>query len=81
MTNDCIPWNLSPHSWVLYVNGMEKITNCPSVNDGVWHHIAITWTSVEGAWKVYIDGKLSDGGTGLSIGRAIPGMSWGKQCE
>uniref|UniRef100_A0A8C6R2L0 Sushi, von Willebrand factor type A, EGF and pentraxin domain-containing protein 1 n=1 Tax=Nannospalax galili TaxID=1026970 RepID=A0A8C6R2L0_NANGA len=61
------------NGWVLYVNGKEEITNCPSVNDGTWHHIAITWTSAGGAWKVYIDGKLSDGGTGLSVGKAIPG--------
>lgn len=57
------------------MNGKERITNCPSVNDGSWHHIAITWTSADGAWKVYIDGKLSDGGVGLSVGSAIPGMS------
>ncbi|XP_077904066.1 sushi, von Willebrand factor type A, EGF and pentraxin domain-containing protein 1 isoform X2 [Ictidomys tridecemlineatus] len=61
------------NGWVLYVNGKEKITNCPSVNDGSWHHITITWTSAGGAWKVYIDGKLSDSGTGLSVGTAIPG--------
>nr|XP_060465550.1 sushi, von Willebrand factor type A, EGF and pentraxin domain-containing protein 1 [Panthera onca] len=61
------------NGWVLYVNGKEKITDCPSVNDGSWHHIAITWTSANGAWKVYIDGKLSDGGVGLSVGSAIPG--------
>ena len=62
-------------SWVLYVNGKEKITDCPSVNDGNWHHIAITWTSTDGAWKVYIDGNLSDGGMGLSVGSRIPGTS------
>lgn len=61
------------NGWVLYVNGKEKITNCPSVNDGIWHHIAITWTSTGGAWRVYIDGELSDSGTGLSVGKAIPG--------
>uniref|UniRef100_A0A8C4N059 Sushi, von Willebrand factor type A, EGF and pentraxin domain-containing protein 1 n=1 Tax=Equus asinus asinus TaxID=83772 RepID=A0A8C4N059_EQUAS len=61
------------NGWVLYVNGKEKITDCPAVNDGSWHHIAITWTSADGAWKVYIDGKLSDGGVGLSVGSAIPG--------
>ncbi|KAH0517158.1 Sushi, von Willebrand factor type A, EGF and pentraxin domain-containing protein 1 [Microtus ochrogaster] len=60
------------NGWVLYVNGKEKITNCPSVKDGSWHHIAITWTSNGGVWRVYIDGKLSDSGTGLSIGKAIP---------
>ncbi|KAF4019587.1 hypothetical protein G4228_011363 [Cervus hanglu yarkandensis] len=60
------------NGWVLYVNGKEKITDCPAVNDGNWHHIAITWTSTGGAWKVYIDGKLSDGGMGLSVGSPIP---------
>lgn len=63
-----------PHSWVLYVNGKERITDCPSVNDGNWHHIAVTWTCMDGAWRVYIDGKLSDGGSGLSVGSKIPGM-------
>ncbi|XP_028910838.1 sushi, von Willebrand factor type A, EGF and pentraxin domain-containing protein 1 isoform X8 [Ornithorhynchus anatinus] len=61
------------NGWVLYVNGKERITDCPSVNDGSWHHITVTWTSIGGAWKVYIDGKLSDGGTGLSVGTTIPG--------
>ncbi|OCU00923.1 sushi, von Willebrand factor type A, EGF and pentraxin domain-containing protein 1 isoform X1 [Xenopus laevis] len=61
------------NGWVLYVNGKEKITDCPSVNDGKWHHIAVSWTNTDGSWKVYIDGKLSDGGQGLSIGASIPG--------
>ncbi|XP_076997754.1 sushi, von Willebrand factor type A, EGF and pentraxin domain-containing protein 1 isoform X2 [Tamandua tetradactyla] len=61
------------NGWVLYVNGKERITDCPSVNDGGWHHITITWMSANGAWKVYIDGKLSDAGIGLSVGSAIPG--------
>lgn len=67
-------FNLLPRSWVLYINGKEKITDCPAVNDGNWHHIAVTWTCTDGAWRVYIDGKLSDGGTGLSVGLKIPGM-------
>lgn len=45
------------------------------MNDGNWHHIAVTWASGDGAWGVYIDGKLSDGGNGLSVGTEIPGMS------
>ncbi|EMP30778.1 Sushi, von Willebrand factor type A, EGF and pentraxin domain-containing protein 1 [Chelonia mydas] len=60
------------NGWVLYVNGKERITDCPSVNDGNWHHIAVTWTCMNGAWNVYIDGKLSDGGRGLSVGSKIP---------
>ncbi|XP_043572153.1 sushi, von Willebrand factor type A, EGF and pentraxin domain-containing protein 1 isoform X1 [Chiloscyllium plagiosum] len=61
------------NGWVLYVNGKEKVTDCPSVNDGKWHHISITWNSTNGAWKVYIDGKVSDEGKDLSTGASIPG--------
>lgn len=57
------------------MNGKESITDCPSVNDGSWHHIAVSWTSTTGAWRVYIDGKLSDRGSALSVGSAIPGMT------
>ncbi|XP_069096987.1 sushi, von Willebrand factor type A, EGF and pentraxin domain-containing protein 1 isoform X1 [Pleurodeles waltl] len=61
------------NGWVLYINGKERITDCPPVNDGKWHHIAVTWTSTDGSWNVYIDGKISDGGKGLSEGLEIPG--------
>ncbi|XP_041117630.1 sushi, von Willebrand factor type A, EGF and pentraxin domain-containing protein 1 isoform X2 [Polyodon spathula] len=61
------------NGWVLYVNGKERITDCPSVNDGEWHHIGVSWNSIDGDWKVYIDGELSDGGKGLSVGTTIPG--------
>ncbi|XP_053558647.1 sushi, von Willebrand factor type A, EGF and pentraxin domain-containing protein 1 [Bombina bombina] len=61
------------NGWVLYVNGNGKITNCPSVNDGKWHHIAVSWSSTDGSWNVYIDGNLSDNGNGLSERTSIPG--------
>jgi len=25
-------------------------------NDGEWHHVAVTWTSVTGLWKAFKDG-------------------------
>ncbi|KAK3545348.1 hypothetical protein QTP70_004069 [Hemibagrus guttatus] len=61
------------NGWVLYVNGKERITDCPAVNDGRWHHIGVTWRNTDGDWRIYIDGSPSDGGKGLSIGRTIPG--------
>uniref|UniRef100_A0A3B3T3R4 Sushi, von Willebrand factor type A, EGF and pentraxin domain-containing protein 1 n=1 Tax=Paramormyrops kingsleyae TaxID=1676925 RepID=A0A3B3T3R4_9TELE len=64
---------LTDYNWVLYINGKERITDCPAVNDGHWHHIGVSWRSVDGDWKVYIDGNLSDGGKGLSVGATIPG--------
>ncbi|MBN3306145.1 SVEP1 protein, partial [Amia calva] len=61
------------NGWVLYVNGKERVTDCPAVNDGRWHHIGVSWNSADGDWKVYIDGIPSDGGKGLSVGTTIPG--------
>ncbi|XP_028660616.2 LOW QUALITY PROTEIN: sushi, von Willebrand factor type A, EGF and pentraxin domain-containing protein 1 [Erpetoichthys calabaricus] len=61
------------NGWVLYINGKERITDCPSVNDGKWHHIGVTWNNTDGDWKVYIDGKMSDGGKGLAVDSVIPG--------
>lgn len=68
-----VSWSLCLR-WVLYVNGKERITDCPAVNDGHWHHIGVSWSSEDGDWRVYIDGSPSDGGKGLSVGTFIPGV-------
>lgn len=62
------------HRWVLYVNGKERITDCPAVNTGQWYHIGVSWRSWDGDWRIYINGKPSDGGKGLSVGTTIPGV-------
>uniref|UniRef100_A0A8C8CUC4 Sushi, von Willebrand factor type A, EGF and pentraxin domain-containing protein 1 n=1 Tax=Oncorhynchus tshawytscha TaxID=74940 RepID=A0A8C8CUC4_ONCTS len=61
------------NGWVLYINGNDKITDCPAVNTGQWHHIGVSWRSWDGDWRVYINGNPSDGGKGLSVGSTIPG--------
>uniref|UniRef100_A0A674AIS1 Sushi, von Willebrand factor type A, EGF and pentraxin domain-containing protein 1 n=1 Tax=Salmo trutta TaxID=8032 RepID=A0A674AIS1_SALTR len=61
------------NGWVLYVNGKERITDCPAVNTGQWHHIGVSWRSWDGDWRIYINGNPSDGGKGLSVGTTIPG--------
>uniref|UniRef100_A0A8C7IIV5 Sushi, von Willebrand factor type A, EGF and pentraxin domain-containing protein 1 n=1 Tax=Oncorhynchus kisutch TaxID=8019 RepID=A0A8C7IIV5_ONCKI len=61
------------NGWVLYINGKDKITDCPAVNTGQWHHIGVSWRSWDGDWRVYINGNPSDGGKGLSVGSTIPG--------
>ncbi|KAJ3584915.1 hypothetical protein NHX12_013638 [Muraenolepis orangiensis] len=61
------------NGWVLYVNGKEHITDCPSVNTGQWYHVGVSWRSWDGDWRIYINGRLSDGGKGLSVGSPIPG--------
>ncbi|XP_026155176.1 sushi, von Willebrand factor type A, EGF and pentraxin domain-containing protein 1 isoform X2 [Mastacembelus armatus] len=60
------------NGWVLYVNGKQRITDCPAVNTGQWYHIGVSWRSWDGDWRVYINGKPSDGGKGLSVGTTIP---------
>ncbi|XP_055359949.1 sushi, von Willebrand factor type A, EGF and pentraxin domain-containing protein 1 isoform X5 [Betta splendens] len=60
------------NGWVLYVNGKDRITDCPAVNTGHWYHIGVSWRSWDGDWRVYINGKASDGGKGLSVGTTIP---------
>ncbi|XP_061525630.1 sushi, von Willebrand factor type A, EGF and pentraxin domain-containing protein 1 isoform X5 [Phycodurus eques] len=61
------------NGWVLYVNGKQRITDCPAVNTGSWFHIGVSWRSWDGDWRIYINGKPSDGGKGLSVGTSIPG--------
>lgn len=40
----------------IWVNGQKAATNV-AANDGKWHHMALTWLSSTGAWKVYKDGS------------------------
>ena len=47
-----------------------------SVNDGMWHHIVVTWQSRGGTWKVYVNGELDDHGAGLAEGTMIEGQRW-----
>ena len=39
----------------IWINSKKAATNVPA-NDGKWHHMAFTWKSVDGHWKVYKDG-------------------------
>ncbi|KAJ7371254.1 hypothetical protein OS493_027368 [Desmophyllum pertusum] len=41
----------------IWVNGQKASTNV-AANDGGWHHVALIWLSLSGAWKVYKDGSL-----------------------
>ncbi len=42
----------------VYVNGTRVDTGV-SLNDGAWHHLAVTWSSVGGEVRVYKDGVLA----------------------
>ena len=50
-----------PESFILLVMGKEVPTDV-SVNDGEWHHVAVTWSSASGSYASYQDGlKMSEG--------------------
>jgi hypothetical protein len=42
----------------VYIKGARVDTGV-AVNDGAWHHLAVTWSSVGGAVRVYKDGVLA----------------------
>lgn len=51
---------------------MEKVVTDVTANDGYWHHICFTWSSIEGTWVLYKDGVEQDKGKGLAAGTYIP---------
>ncbi|CAG5134438.1 unnamed protein product, partial [Candidula unifasciata] len=56
----------------LIING-EEVSIALSLNDGQWHHVVLTWSSLRGDWKIYVDGVLKDQGYNLSTAKPIPG--------
>ena len=52
------------------MNG-EKVITDVTANDDKWHHVAVTWTSDSGDWKMYRDGELKDQDKGLANGQQI----------
>ncbi|ESO92606.1 hypothetical protein LOTGIDRAFT_233055 [Lottia gigantea] len=60
------------NGFVVLVNQEKRVTDLEA-NDGLWHHIVVTWSSNRGAWKIYKDGLIIDSGWDLSTGRPVPG--------
>lgn len=42
-----------------------------SPNDGVWHHICLSWERSSGSWKLYKDGEIKQQGTDFKRGFTI----------
>ena len=40
-------------------NNARKVQTSVALNDGEWHHVAVTWDSVSGAVALYKDGSLA----------------------
>ena len=51
----------------------EKVISDIKVSDGLWHHMAVTWSSSDGAWAIYLDGFLEEQGQYFARGRKIEG--------
>ncbi len=47
-----------PRALKVYIKGTRVDTGVV-LNDGIWHHVAVTWTSTGGLVKVYKDGALA----------------------
>ena len=42
-----------------------------SLNDGNWNHLCVSWTSVGGEWKVYVNGTQRAAGHSLAANTYI----------
>lgn len=53
--------------WFIYNNGYEfNFTSNLSVNDGNWHHVAVT-READGSGRIYIDGVLDQSQAGTAV--------------
>lgn len=53
-------------------NPNTTITSTNAVNDGTWHHLAVTRNSTSGAMVLYVDGVPQTSGTGPTGARTAP---------
>lgn len=60
------------NSFVPNINNQSIVTDV-TCNDGLWHHIALTWTADGGQWSLYKDGVKEVGGIDISTDKPIPG--------
>jgi len=59
--------------FVVYINGKIQHTDV-EVNDGKWHHIALTWSNQNGILEIFKDGlNTSEFGFEVKSGTTIQG--------
>jgi len=56
----------------LFVNGYPALTNV-SLNNGLWHHLCVTWDGRTGDWHLYVNGSVRAAGHQLAGGTYIQG--------
>ncbi|KAM7416860.1 hypothetical protein PAMA_018776 [Pampus argenteus] len=55
----------------LIIHGKHLPYKASFPNDGVWHHICVTWRGSSGHWAIYVDGDKKDTGSGTDTSRDI----------
>ena len=63
-----------PDSFIMVLMGKDLETMV-SVNDGGWHHVAVTWSSSNGAYAAYQDGIKMAVGVNFQTGRVITNIN------
>jgi hypothetical protein len=61
-----ISWNTCGET-----EGTDNFGSTGTVNDGAWHHIAVTYSSETGQKKIYIDGEPDNSVTAYSAGEYL----------
>ncbi|XP_053545408.1 neuronal pentraxin receptor [Bombina bombina] len=63
-----LEWGHNPME--LLIN--DKVTQLPiNLKDGMWHHICVSWTTRDGMWTAYQDGKKKGSNDNLSAWHPI----------
>lgn len=57
---------------MLYINNQYAVTDI-LLNDGLWHHLCVTWEHSKGKYNIYIDGSSVKSGNGLAKSTTIEG--------
>ena len=62
LKSECVQFNLLPR---------PKVVTDITANDGIWTFLCVTWSSFDGLWVIYVNGKVIDHGDKLSEGQEI----------
>ncbi|KAM6965370.1 adhesion G protein-coupled receptor D2 [Aplochiton taeniatus] len=57
----------------LIIHGQHRPYKASFPNDGLWHHVCVTWCRADGHWAIYVDGERGDMGSGRDTSRDIHG--------
>ncbi|XP_057660658.1 sushi, von Willebrand factor type A, EGF and pentraxin domain-containing protein 1-like isoform X1 [Diorhabda carinulata] len=60
---------------VLYVNNKYVVTDI-HLNDGMWHHLCVKWSQINGSYEIFVDGERRKYGVNLSTEKQIEGMGY-----